>query len=558
MKKEDSLNQSNEALSFWLCAGLLAVLLASVLARDIDRPFYGLHSWDHAHYAWMARNHVRYGLGYTKGVDTFAVGQPPAEKPSHYLDHPQLHTLLYAAAMAVFGINNWSIRAANALSTIAALLLFLKILRGLLDDMSALLAGLLFCLFPLTGYFGAYSMWLYPVSFLAIWCYLVLIGGLEDGPQPRKFHKCVLAISLFLVLQLGWEGFFYGLAIGVHYVFCCIHRKRLPDMSLLAILIIAPLSSLILNFAVMAAGHGWDFQRIVELYKWRAGSGEMREHVWSAWFAKLWGHAITNFTLPILVTAIGYLTLGQLYVFACPASDRQDAAISRRFPQFWLFLMPAVFQLLLIKGAVWRHQTWQRPLAPFIAIAAALGVLVLADILKKVHWRLCAAGTVVLVGVFFVFCMSGTNYYYAVRWQAPEKVKMFKMLNRKIPPDKALLSFEAFIVDQKPGVKVASYRPEIAWYLDREIVAAAIIKNRKIIVPETVEDIKQKANTGKYPYYLVPFADYTSPLINQLARQYEFEHVPGVRGERTKDGKFLRAGMQSYVIFDLQSKAGSR
>jgi len=461
MKKEDSLNQANKTLNFWLCAGLLALLVASTLARDIDRPFYGLHSWDHAHYAWMARNHVRYGLGYTKGVDTFAVGNPPAENPPRYLDHPQLHTLLYAAAMAVFGINNWSIRLANSLATIAALLLFLKILRRLVDDITALLAGLLFCLFPLTGYFGAYSMWLYPVSFLAVWCYLVLIGGLKDGPQPKKFHKWVLAVSLFLILQLGWEGFFWALAIGVHYVFRCIHRKSLPDRGLLAILIIAPLSSLLLNFAIMAAGHGWDFQRIVELYKWRAGSGEMREHIWSAWFAKLWEHAITNFTLPVLITAILYLTLGQLFVFASPAaSEKQKAAISRRFPQFWLFLMPPVFQLLLIKGAVWQHQTWERPLVPLIAIAAALGVMVLADILEKVHRRLSVAGTVVLVGVFFVFCMSGTNYYYSIRWQAPEKVEMFKMLNRRIPPDKALLSFEPYIIDQKPGVKQLRSRPK--------------------------------------------------------------------------------------------------
>jgi hypothetical protein len=559
MKKEDSLNQSNKTLNFWLCAGLLALLLASTLARDIDRPFYGLHSWGQAHFAWVARSHVKYGLGYTKGLDTFAVGQPPAEKPSHYLDHPQLPTLLDATAMAVFGINTWALRVASALATIAALLLLLKILRGLLDDVSALLAGLLFCLFPLTGYFGTYNAWLYPVVLWAFWCYLVLIGGLEDGPQPKKFHKPVLAISLFLALQLTWEGFFWALAVGVHYVFRCIHRKRLPDRGLLAILIVAPLSSLILIFAILLGAQGWDFQRIVELAKWRATSGEIPGLTWAMWFRRFWEHALANFTLPVLITAILYLTLGQLFVFAFPAaSDRQKAAISRRFPQFWLFLMPPVFQLLILRGTLWPHQYWERPLAPFIAIAAALGVVVLADILKKVHWRLCVAGTVVLVGIFFAFCMSGTNYYYSIRWRAPEQMKMFEMLNRKIPPDKALLSFEPHIIDQKPGVKEASYRPEVAWYLDREIVVAAVIRNRKVIVSETIEDIKQKAGTGKYPYYLVPLANYSSALINQLTRQYEFERVLGVRGERTKDGKFLRVGMQSYMIFDLQSKAADR
>ena len=129
---------------FWLFAGLLALLVASIMARDITRPFYGLHSWGQAHDAWMARSHVRYGLGYTKGFETFAVGNPPAEKPLYYLDHPVLFALFNAVAMAIFGINTWALRVNNILATIVALFLFLKILRRLVDDTTALLAGLLF------------------------------------------------------------------------------------------------------------------------------------------------------------------------------------------------------------------------------------------------------------------------------------------------------------------------------------------------------------------------------------------------------------------------------
>ena len=129
MKKTDKLNQP-KTLNFWLCGGLLALLLASTLTRDITRPFYGLHSWGEAHAAWMARSHLKYGFGYTRGFDTFAVGNPPAEKPTRYLDHPQLRTLLDTAAMFVFGINTWSIRAVNVVATLLALLIFLRILRG--------------------------------------------------------------------------------------------------------------------------------------------------------------------------------------------------------------------------------------------------------------------------------------------------------------------------------------------------------------------------------------------------------------------------------------------
>ena len=538
------------ALNFWFCAGLLAILAASMMSRDITRPFYGLHSWGQAHDAWVARSHVKYGLGYTKGFDTFAVGNPPAENPTRYLDHPVLFTLLNSFAMLIFGVNTWALRITNIIATIVALLLFLKILRGLADDTTALLAGLFFCLFPLTAYFGV-NQWLYPLSFLAIWCYLVLIGALKDAPQPKKFHKWALAISLFLALQMTWEGFFFALAIGVHYVFRCIHRRQFPDKTLLTILIIAPLSSLILDFVILAGGHNWDFQRIIELAKWRTGKGEM-EYVmakfdWGKWFARVWEFAITNFSLPVLITAIGYLTLGQLFVFASPASDKQKVELSRRFPQFWLFFMPPVLQLFILKGTLWPHQYWERPLAPFIAIAAAQGVMVLADILKKIHQRLAVTGAAVLVGIFFVFCMIGTNYYYSIRWQPPEKIEMFQMLNRKIPPDKALLSFEPHIIDQKPGIKQASYRPEVAWYLDREIVQAT-----------SFEEIQKRAATDKYPYYLVPNVAELQPLIKQLQNQYRLEaYIAGNPGE-TKNGKFYRAGMMPYMIFDISSKAASR
>ncbi|MHC4411916.1 MAG: hypothetical protein ACYSW6_02890 [Planctomycetota bacterium] len=116
MTKEKSLKQSNNGINFWVGAGLLAVLLSVQLGRDIDRPFYGLHSWGQASGAWMTRTHVKYGLGYTKALNTWAVGDPPTENPKRYLDHPQLGHLLAAVFMLVFGIHEWTIRLINIVS----------------------------------------------------------------------------------------------------------------------------------------------------------------------------------------------------------------------------------------------------------------------------------------------------------------------------------------------------------------------------------------------------------------------------------------------------------
>jgi len=527
---------------FWVFGGLLCILLISIMARDIGRPFTGLHSWGEAHRSWFARVHLKYGLGYTKGLDTWAVGDPPREKPKHYLDHPQLRFLLHSVGMAVFGINEAALRKVGIIMAVVSMLLLLKLLRHLVDEKTAILAALFFVLFPLTGYFGV-GEWLFPLSLWVFWCYLVLIGSLKDGPQPAKFHKWALAISLFLLLQLSWEGFFVALAIGVHYVFRCIHHRELPEKTLLAILIIAPLSSLALNFAVMAAGQGWDFQRMLELYKWRAGKGEMAEFSWGKWLARFWEFAIMNFTLPVLILAIAYLTLGQLFTFASPASQKHNTEISRRFPQFWLFLLPGVFQLFLLKGTLWMHHYWERPFAPFIAIAAALGIMLLADILAKIRPLFAKISTVVLVVVITVSCAKGLNYYHSIRHFSPEKVKLFKMLNELIPPDKMLLSFDPFIVNQHKA-KGAHYRPEVAWYLDRETVQAA-----------TLAEIKKRAQTGRFPYYLMPrtYYDretsvYLAKLSNELQQRYKMTYIP------PDPGGLGRASMPPYLIFDLSSK----
>ena len=189
---------------------------------------------------------------------------------------------------------------------------------------------------------------------------------------------------------------------------------------------------------------------------------------------------------------------------------------------------------------------------PFLAISTAMAVMILWDALQAINHHLAKIGVVLLVGTIFICCMMGLNYYYGIRWQATAKIEMLKMLNEKIPANKALLSFDNFIVNQYP-MKGPHYRPEIAWYLDREIESA-----------QTINGIKQKAATGQYPLYLLPTIGnnkkmtlYLQQLRNELEKRYKlFSYVPGQPSKKTKDGKFLRAGMSAYMIFDLNSRAG--
>jgi hypothetical protein len=397
---------------------------------------------------------------------------------------------------------------------------------------------LFYTLFPLTGYFGT-GGFSSLFGYLAIYSYLAVTGRIESQ-KSKRFYTAVLAISLFLASQFGWEGFFFGMAIGFDYLFQCLIKKKLPELKSLIVLAGVPLSSMLLNFIIMARGYGWNINKIVELYQWRAAKGEMPVFEWGAWFAKLWEFAATNFTVPVLIVAILYLTIGQLLVFSQPKSA-QDGRRTRQFPCLFLFLLLPFFQLFILRGCLWRHQTWELPLCPLIAIAAAQGIMLLSDLFARLNKKVTIAVMVVTAGLFLSYLVAGTNYYYAIRWQPEAKIKMFQMLNRSIPPDKALLSFEDLIVNQHES-KGGFIRPEIAWYLDRDIVQAT-----------TFQQVQEFTKTGRYPYYLVPAHPNFAELINQLKQVYKYEYVAGDPGEQTKDGKFLKAGMMPYMIFDLQT-----
>ena len=523
---------------FWILACLIALMLTGLMSYRINRPFTGLHSWGEASIAWRSRVLLKYDISYTKLLSTWAVGQPPEATPHHYMDHPQLGKMLRAVDMLIFGVNEWAQRVGGIIRAVICLFLFLIILRGLTDDKTSLIAGLLYALFPLTCFFGPRD-WTEPLSFAVIWFYLIVIGAFNNGPTTKKRHYIGLALTLFFVIQMAWAGFFYAMAIGIHYVCRCINKKKKPAYTILAILTIAPFISIAINFTVMLWGNNWQFENIVQLYQWRASKGEMDSFQWGKWFARLWEFAVMNFSLPVLIMSISYLTIGQLYILKAPAKKAKEILTSKKFPQFWLFMMPAIFQLFLLKGVLWMHHYWERPLVPVVAISAALFIVVVGDILAKVNKTISHIAICALIIIAAIFCAKGLEHYHSIRHFSSARVNMFSDLNKQLAPDQTLLSFETLIVEQHKA-KGSFYRPEVAWYLDRHIKQVT-----------KFEDIVTLAETGKYPRYIMPAAyydqqisTYLRTLSQKLTQLYKFKYVATVEKE---------PGLP-YLVFDLTNK----
>jgi hypothetical protein len=231
----------------------------------------------------------------------------------------------------------------------------------------------------------------------------------------------------------------------------------------------------------MLDGFNWDYKRAMELFLWRAGKGEMTATMqsfdWGAWFDKFWQFAVTNFTIPVIVLAIvGVLAhVGRrVAAYVKARNTKKPVPLLAGSPQLLLLLMPGVLQLFILRGALWKHQYWELPLAPFLAIAVTLCLLVPWDLLnKKVGKPLAAVAIVAVLAIIAVPCVQGANYYYGIRWQHPDRIALWKELNRLVPADKSLLTFDPvldnLLVTQSEA-KGEVIRAEPAWYIDRPIM----------------------------------------------------------------------------------------
>ncbi len=536
--------------SSWRAAatGLLVALFVFLAARDIDRPFYGLHSWDAALAAWSARNHVHYGLGYTKGITTLAVGYPPPAIAPRYLDHPQLHVLLDAASMAVLGVNEASLRLTALVVTAACLPFLSALLRRLYDEETSVLATFFYIIFPITPFFNAscWVHWVFPFALVAYWCYLILIGGLRESPPPGRRHLIGLGAALFVLPQLTWFGVFYCAALGSDYLLRRLAERRFPERRLLATLALCPLAAVLVNFGVLLYGRGGDFRSLFGVYAHRFQAFGSPERTAIKWAAKQWELVQGNFTLPVVLIVGAYLAYRlALGIYARLVPQAAAGAGSRAFVHAWIFVLPGVAVLAVFPELFWLHHMEYSWLSLPVAIAAALGVLQLRDALLTRGRTAANAAFVATVALVGVCAARGLNDYYAVRWRAPVELDMFKKLNKAIAPDQSLLTYYEYFV-QEYADKAGLYRPEVAWSLDRPMVVA-----------RTLEEVEARAATGKFPFYLVGARLAPPALLEQLKARYPSELVQSNPFRADPNEAESRRQFGDQLIFDLRPEVES-
>ena len=132
---------------------ILAIALL-LLTRNVTGLFTGWREDNSALYSIFARNHIQYGLGYTKLFNTWADTLTPPANPHRYLNHPPLLSVWATIPMFFFGDHEWVGRSVPIATTLAGIWLLMVIVSRLQSPLLGLLSGFFYAILPVTAYFG--------------------------------------------------------------------------------------------------------------------------------------------------------------------------------------------------------------------------------------------------------------------------------------------------------------------------------------------------------------------------------------------------------------------
>lgn len=485
-----------------------------VLCRNVTGPYVSLHEWNSAMYSVFARNHVAYGLGYTKLFCTWGdAAQPPAQ-PQRYLNHPPLIAAWAAVPMVFFGDHEWAARSVPILATLGSIWLLMLIVGRLYSSWLGVLAGFFYALLPVTAFFGRMLDHVPPVQFFSL---LMLHGYLHrmqlygaDSRPGRGFWYYTL--GAVLGIGTGWAALIMAGLIWLWHVARCLAR-RAPAMPLLWLTVIpaAALAAVVLH---ILWGCGWDWRMFGPLFYSRTVGPQQGLELgpWTAWPRQLAIHMWHNLTPFGIGAAVVYLALFPLTWGQHPVRRPASAAArpgagadagglpalvwghTTAVPVF-LILLHGVLYVVGFKNQSTIHDYWQFFATPFVGVALATVVLG-AVTWSRPRWpRAAPAVGVILVLLPQPWLATGLDWLHRRPSIVPrEPLAALEELHRRLPSRVPALTNWAF---PEMSETFAGYTnrwpiPEVAYYADRPLIRVTDpldIEARKFACPAYVFDL---------------------------------------------------------------------
>ena len=448
-------------------AAILAIA-ALLLCRDLDAPFNGWHSLNDALYTQAARNHLRYGIGYTGLHDTY-IASPPLP-PQRYLHHPPLLSVFVAGSLALFGDHEWSARLVPILATLGSTALLTTILWRVGSPLLGLVSGLFFATLPLTAYFGRMVDHVALVEFfslLMVHGYLQWTGAYRPAGDSRRG---ALAWAAGTVLGIG-SGWAVVLPAALLW---CWHALRLRGGARRAPLVWLTVVPALAAGAVVLhilAGSGWDLGMLPELVRSRSLAGQGGQQGWLPWLALQWTYLTCNFTWPGAIAAI---VAAPLLLVGLRRGGARGGWWPLSGPAGGVAVLCGLQGLLwvvLFKNQSWFHDYWQFHLGPYVALSLAALVLEVCRRLGPSAPRLAGLLAAALLLAPMPFAAASLDFYQRHQLVDPEYLAALSALRRLVPPGAPIFSSHR-PRDASETWQGRTYRwphAVIAYYADRPV-----------------------------------------------------------------------------------------
>lgn len=491
-RRNPSAVPSAEALAGSQVALLRSLVLAVamvLLTRNVTGRFTGHHDWNSAVYGQIARNHIYYGLGYTKLLSTRSLTAVPPEKPRWYLNHPPLLPVWAAGPMLLFGDDEWVVRTVPIAVTLGSAWLLMVILGRLGLPALGLLTGFFYVVLPSTAYFGRMLDHVAPAQFFSL---LMLHGYLQwAGLYGERYRSSggVVWYVLGTVAGIGtaWAVLLMAGLIWVWHVVRVVGRQAARRGQLFWLTLIPGLT-LAAVVAHQLSACGWDVSMFGPLL-WTRTLGPDADNAipWAAWFARQWEYLGDNFTLVGIAGTVACFVITPI-ALGC---SRRDSSLRRMLPSrdallpLALIALQGAIYVVAFRNRSWVHDYWQFLTAPLFAVAlATLATTIYA--LLAVRWPKTAASVLALLLLIPMPAFArGLDAFYQKPPLLPRQVEVLVELGRLIPPRVPVMtSWEISETAERFGKYVHRWIiPQLAYYGNRPLIHTLdldeIIANRR-------------------------------------------------------------------------------
>lgn len=461
----------SSAARFRIAIGLILVVYAVGLTRGLSEPWTGLHDWNGAFFSQLARNFLRYPFSMHHGMPVVAMGRqvPLPDECSYYPRHPPALVWLVAAAFAIVGESEAAARAVSVGFSVAGLALLIQIVARVRDRATALAAGAIYALMPMTVFFGR----MVDHEPICLFCMLAAIAcwqRLEDARTAGPARSAAFAgwsAAIVGMVWIDWPGLLFS---GLFFL-ALIRTWKLGRMKR-SVILVAGMVIIVSCVSILAylvnVGFKGRWLELVAMFQSRREP--VTEPGWSAPF----GHIVRNLTWPVLIAALTGIAILPLARFFAkkPLEDINIIAINNA---------PFVgLGLLLLTGLVWAlafwrqfqiHEYWMFYLGPPAAAGAACAFGIAYRYVRK---RTRAADALALLAAVAIImgCVRGTNDYFAKVSYPPKDVLAWKGAARATNPDERIVLNWNPIRSEWHGA--FEFRnivpPQMTYYLDRAFV----------------------------------------------------------------------------------------